>query len=206
VSGAAGMEGGAVGAERMDLIAAAVENILDDAGAAALVDLAGRDAAVLRALRLHLLIDEVAAQELLPTRSAAAFAAGLDERRRAQSDGFAFLARVRARVAAEDRVLALLSAPHAAPDAARPAGLLPNGAANAGPDTAPPIPITLLGDRLPSPWLAGSAAAAVAAGVLLYGAVGTQNNPGAGTTPVGSLIAHASANDLYAEIRRKDGP
>jgi hypothetical protein len=189
------MDGGADRAGRMDLIAAAVENTLDDAGAAALAGLAGRDAAVLRALRLHLLIDEVAAQELLPVRSAAAFAAGLDERRRAQSDGFAFLARVRARVAAEDRVLALLSAPQAAPDAA-----------HAGPDTAPPIPITLLGDRLPSPWLAGSAAAAVAAGVLLYGAVGTQNSPGAGTAPVGSLIAHASANDLYAEIRRKDGP
>jgi hypothetical protein len=95
--------------------------------------------------KLSAWIDEIAAQELVPARGAAAFAAGLDERRRAADDGFAFLARVRSRISAEDRVRAALTAP------------------------ASSMPLRLV---RAAPWWPAAAAAAAALALLLLGSGG----------------------------------
>lgn len=164
------------------LIAAAVAGALDEADAAALADLARRNPAVLRSLRLHLVIDEVAAQELLPSRSVAAFAAGLAERRRVHDDGFAFLAQVRARIAAEDRVHALLTAPVA-----------PEPAVVVRPRPAQPVL-----------WWPAAAAALLAA-VLLAGATTAQAgaSDGAGSN---SVLVQSAKEGLIRPFVAKDRP
>lgn len=162
------------------LIAAAVAGALDDAGAVALAELAGRDPAVLRRLRLHLLIDEVAAQELAPGRSVAAFAAGLAERRRAQDDGFAFLARVRSRIAAEDRVRALLTAP-VAPEP---------------PPAVRPRPVQ------PVQWWPAAAAAAVLVGILLSG-ITTAPAGAAETIAPSSVLVQAAQARIYGDTKER---
>ena len=90
--------------ELSDLIGLLVDGGLDDAGAEALLLALRADRAVAARLRAHLLIAEIAAQELVPERGFSAFAAGLYERQRAAADGPAFLARLQARLAGEQAV------------------------------------------------------------------------------------------------------
>jgi hypothetical protein len=100
------------------LIGQLVDGGLDAAGADALLLALRADRVVTSRLRAHLLIAEIAAQELVPERGFSAFSAGLYERQRAEADGPAFLARVQARLAGEqvaaiapDESLALAPAP-----------------------------------------------------------------------------------------------
>lgn len=157
------------------LIAAAVAGVLDQAGQAELAGQAARDPAVRTSLRLHLLIDEIAAQELAPARGAAAFAAGLEERRRAADDGFAFLARVRSRLTADDRVRAALTAP------------------------TPSMPLRLV--RV-APWWPAAAAAAAALALLLLGS-GGGTAVAAEPAPASSVMSQAA--DLGVYRRPEDG-
>lgn len=170
------------------LIAAAVDGALDDAQAAELAALVRRDPAVARSLRLHLVISDVAGQELVPARGVAAFAAGLAERRRAQDDGAAFLARVRARIAAEDRVAAVIAAAAAAPPPA--------------PDPVPTAPARPAAAAIPAPpsglaWWPAAAAAAILVGALLAWPTAAAHESDASVGSVDQLIRLGREQRVY---------
>jgi hypothetical protein len=86
-----------------ELIGIVLDGHADAATIAALDHAVRSDPEVRRLWTQHLIISEIASQELAPERSAEAFMDGLSQRHRASQDGAAFTATVMERIKSEHR-------------------------------------------------------------------------------------------------------